>query len=403
MSNFDDDSAWTQVSAVYGQMLRVLDSQKGPSARLAGTLAYRLGRVFAQYDRREKEFLDDLFDCIARIEDKPNTAETFRELYYDKRFRDSAEYENTGPKHRARPFEAAVETVRRIILTNAIRDALSKSQISSAGILGGSVSYGRFYNTKGAGDPSDIDLLLVCETYDAVADVAESLQVIEAFDSAQLSHLADRSRQVRHVLSEHQGRQLTVSHTLLAWNDPEVRDPIIHGIDVPQGYKVQLHIFDRESFSYLLAENLPTFIGSQLASDYERRIYDYREDRPHRGGTSRDICFASFSKQFTSQVIELPSGGFLCEESIISVFEERLYPGMYLNLLMPQFELRWDTTDWNVGLQLRVLKNKLIDRLTFERQVRPWEDQAFGSSHVRSENFSPHIWRRMQNSTGDLL
>src|SRR5258706_12631446 len=102
-------------------------------------------------------------------------------------------------RRRPRPFEAAVETCRRLIDVNRFRQALSILQTGA--ILGGPVSYGRFYNVTGAtpdfgSKTSDADLLLALADYNQLPTVAEKMAAIPALHPSSLAFLPQRLTKV---------------------------------------------------------------------------------------------------------------------------------------------------------------------------------------------------------------
>src|SRR5205807_3605128 len=140
---------------------------------------------------------------------------------YDNRLDSHPEY--VYPPHgetrrRPRPFESSVETVRRLIDLNGLRQALSGMQ--TAAILGGSVSYGRFYNVTGAAtefgsNPSDTDVLLVLNNYEDLGAVGVQLATVKGVDKDSVNKLADRVRQFEQVRQRYQ--HCIFSHKLRLW------------------------------------------------------------------------------------------------------------------------------------------------------------------------------------------
>jgi len=138
---------WDLVEGVYWQCVDIAADQDGHDIApgVAGFLGEAFGRIAANYYGREDELVLHALGILGNI-DRAETisAALFTRLYEDDRFDRFRQYTAAegGPRRRPRPFESLVETSRRYRDLNALRGALSG--VPSAGILGGSVNYGRF-------------------------------------------------------------------------------------------------------------------------------------------------------------------------------------------------------------------------------------------------------------------
>lgn len=391
---------WRQIDAAYRQVSSAASAgtSDGPSDRLAGHLAHRLGRTFTHYDRAENDFIADLLACWAAADGLQRNRSGFKKLYYDKRFNSFPAYNTTdGNRRRPKPFEAAIETVRRLVTVNSIRDATI--DLPAAGILGGSASYGRFFNTKGASnDASDLDLMVVLpDLEDSLAAFAERLRRVPGASHEDVEALLNRIP----LAAAHSAEcsHMSMSHKLRFWDDE--RDPLLEPYDVPGDFETQLHIFPKAAFCYMLLVDLPVIETSEDEPELHRAMWDFRDDLGRRKSETIEYCFASTPLR-SSREIRTVSGGHLAEETVCRVTDERFYPGVFHNIVMPQFEVRWDRTDFNARLMVLGFRGKMLDRLARERQLRPWEDQTLANSHIRSRVFAPHVWRKVLNSSGHL-
>ncbi len=202
--------------------------------------------------------------------------------------------------------------------------------------------------------------------------------------------LAKRSDRFGSVLEAH-GPFISISQKLGFWKHSQ--DPFMERFLMPGHFECQLHVFSWSVFHYLLLSAIP-----ELRPDddglLDRTMYDYREDEGRRGRTSTLRSFSGVVHQSARSIIPVDAG-YLAEEAICRIEDERLYLGMFLNLVLPQFEVRWDNASPSAYLATLALRNKLLDRLTLERSLRPWEEQNLGYSHIRSDVFSPHVWQRV--------
>ena len=210
----------------------------------------------------------------------------FRGLYLDSRLDNYPEYKfppELDRRRRPRPFEAAVETCRRLIDVNGFRQTLSSLQVGP--ILGGSVSYGRFYNVTGSAlefgsKSSDADLLLVLTEYEQLASVVEKLASIPGLEPSSLDQL--RQRVTKFPQIQAQNAPCILSHKLRFWMNES--DAVLSGTKIPSDYSLSLHVFSLSDFDYMTLQDSPVLQPSEGASSFDRVIRDYRDTSPPEPG-----------------------------------------------------------------------------------------------------------------------
>lgn len=131
-----------------------------------------------------------------------------QELTKDELYNLSLYKNNTSPLGRRNPgfVESTIETARRLRDLRTIEDLLSKRTVGA--IAGGSLSYGRFINVKGGADASDIDILLVIESWDQL--------VPTLLFSEQLGYLTRRiscTRSLAQKICSPGGARMTTSYS----------------------------------------------------------------------------------------------------------------------------------------------------------------------------------------------
>ena len=77
--------------------------------------------------------------------------------------------------------------------------------------------------------------------------------------------------------------------------------------------------------------------------------------------------------------------------------EERYHPGMFQNLVLPQFDVRWGSS--LLRRSVDSFRWKMVERLRYEQHIRPHDLLRLSLSHTRSEVFAPHTIRSVDNST----
>lgn len=394
MAGPDDRADWRRSSNLYGQFRAIVDDEEKinlPPDDLTGALAESWGRTFAHYDGKEMEFIDDLFEvCCQKKSPRGTTrAERFKDLYYDKELDRLKPYVTGEGRRRPKPFEAAVETCRRLRDLNRIRNEFAV--LDSAGILGGSVSYGRFFNTVGASvenKPSDTDVLLVIPEYSHLPNIIGALAKVQGLETESLGTFRDRLQEFEELRKKDTGLPIIISHKVRFW-DPQI-DPFLKDLQIPGAYKLSLHVFSLKDFDYAILCDMPIIEGDRTGQ-FSRYIVDYRDTEPFRQDNQR-----SFSGR--DETVKLDAGsekkGYTSKVAVCHIRDERFYPGLHQNLILPQFEIRWDTLKEKIYLRVLGFRWKILERLTEERRIRPFEYQTLSLSHTRSAHFAPHITRR---------
>ena len=394
MAGPDGRADWRRSRDLYGQFRAIVDDTEKtnvPPDDLIGALAESWGRTFAHYDRKEMGFAEDLFEVCCQIKSPRGEthAERFKNLYYDKDLNRLKAYVTGEGRRRPKPFEAAVETCRRLRDLNRIRDELTA--IESAGILGGSVSYGRFFNTVGSSvenQASDTDILLVIPEYTLLPNVIDAIEKVPGSEIESLTAFRQRLGLFEELRKQKAEIPVIISQKIRLW-DPKM-DPFLKDLQISGGYKLSVHVFSLDDFNYAILRDKPIIVGDG-DGDFSRYIVDYRDSEPFRRDNQR-----SFSGR--DETVELKAGavkdGHLSKVAVCHIRDRRFYPGLHQNLILPQFEIRWDTLKEKIYLSLLGFRWKILERLTEERRIRPFEYQTLSLSHTRSAHFAPHIVRR---------
>ncbi|HEX8052355.1 MAG TPA: hypothetical protein VF517_05135 [Thermoleophilaceae bacterium] len=385
MATISERGDWRRIRGLYKQFSAIAPDVEPPTD-LAGGLAEALTRTFASYEDHETSFVTDLAQLMGAIDgysDSP-PPERFWFLYKDIRLENFPAYRaHTGGKRRPRPFEAAVETVRRIADLNQVRDRLER--LSTSAILGGSASYGRFYNTAGSvrERPSDLDLLVVIPSYDDLPHIVTAMSELAFIDPKGIDVFHDRVAYFSEVRGEH-GR-CAFQQKLSMWPAPSHAGPAYHGL--PGFYSLALHAFDLDDFNYLALRDIHA-----LHDGFSRTLSEYRGDKPAAKDELRS--FAGTRHSVDTAYVEVRNG-VVAKTRHCEVTDERFYPGVHMNLLLPQLEVRWESPRARVRLALLDLRWKLLARLAEERRLRSHEIQRLSLSHTRVAAFAPHVTRRV--------
>jgi hypothetical protein len=389
-----DRADWRAVNKLYSQFSAVVNQRlQTISPDITSALANQLGRVLAHYDAAEPQFCDDLMMVVGTIDQghlPEREDEKFFELYTDGRLDAYPEYQLSAERRRPKPFEASIETCRRLICLNNIQKSLRR--LGTGAILGGSASYGRFYNVAGippgAHKSSDADVLLVIPNYGHLPSIATALENVAGVYSKSLKALQGRVAGFQDF-ARTQAYSI-FSHKLIFWKDSS--DPLLKSTKIPGEFAVSLHIFSSEVFDYLILKDLPILEAPD--GRFERMLSDYRDSAP---GDVRTYNQRSFSSQeFSGHPLnprEVPDG-YITDVQVCLIQEERYCPGLHQNLILPQFEVRWASDEMPLRLRVLSFRWKILERLRHERTLRPFEHQNLVQSHLRYYVFAPHVVNR---------
>lgn len=380
---------WSRVATVYNQCV---DAIADPSLYLPGELsafmAELLSRLSVPYFDKEQLFVAD-----AHLNLDPH--KTPNELYFDKRYEPLAAFrpvEASAGRRRPTPFESIVETSRRLRDVGAVSSKLEP--VSTGGILGGSLSYGRFYNVIGQrefGKGSDIDFYLVVESIDDIAQLLKSVQEVPGVSSLAVQATNTRLDEFRKFCEVESETPAVFSCKIPMWE--EGSDSILQGIQVSQAYHMSLHIMSRDTSNLLLLVEHPKVTKERLSS--ELVVADFRETPANRADHQRS--FAGRNARFEIESTTFMSSHVRKTRAFYIDNADNFYPGMFQNLVLPAFDVRWSKPAFK--REVESFRWKMVERLRFERNSRPDELLRLSLAHTRCEVFSPHVVRALNAST----
>lgn len=392
-ASFHERADWARVRAVYRQCLDCLSGTDGYlPPKLPAFLAELLARISASYSLDEEQYLAD---AIRNLQLADPDSLTVAEMYEDRRFLSNPIYSRAGlgDRRRPSPFEAILETTRRLRDLMAIEQALAGS--STGGILGGSMSYGRFYNVIG-GDPgqaSDLDFLIVCPDLSQGEVAVSALVEVGGTDSDGISIARDRyAAYMESVQKLSVPRESVFSHKLPVWRINQ--DPMLEHIATPGEYHLSVHITTPEVLSKIILASAPSLDPELLGSSAS--VADFRETPPARHDHQRNFAGHDIDLEVSC---EDRDGSYLRETKVYSISPDgRYYPGMFQNLVLPAFDIQWGGRELRRSID--AFRWKLVERLRLERHERPDELLRLSFSHTRSHVFAPHTVAAIDRNAG---
>jgi hypothetical protein len=201
---------------------------------------------------------------------------------------------------------------------------------------------------------------------------------------------ASRADLFRKIRSQHP--HCIFSHKLrFWWSDP---DPILGPNGIPAKYALSLHIFSLDEFDYITLKDVAILAADSKSGVFEREIHDYRDSAPGSAGAYDNKSFSGIPLGKHKLEPVTVEQGFVTNVQVCLIQGDRFCPGLHQNLVLPQFEKRWESNSVRLYLRMLTFRWKILERLRFERTMRPFENQEISLSHVRYFVFSPHIQRR---------
>lgn len=268
-------------------------------------------------------------------------------------------------------------TIREAIKGTLVRldklekiEASVKNQVKSI-IVGGSMSYGQFYNIRENLDRtsgSDIDLIFIL-------DNKQTTKGIDLFKD--IGFIENKEKD---ILTERMVKFSTLYKNGLA--DVLSKKFFLKDFD----FEISLHIFPDTVFTKMIHSNLLKDLVmnkniNYLLRDYKDNVFPYKK--------CRQKSFSNKTYEFIVAVEKLSSDDNITTLPGYIIYEKELFTGIYQNLISPMFSVYLDNTGGEIIKEISQFKEIMIDRLHKEQLIN--KDDKFRFSHVRQTYFSPSV------------
>ncbi|MCX6727109.1 MAG: hypothetical protein NTY75_04900 [Candidatus Shapirobacteria bacterium] len=233
-------------------------------------------------------------------------------------------------------------------------------------IIGGSMSYGQFYNIRENLDStgsSDIDLIFIV-------------------DKNQLSQDWSFIKEIDFLEKEDKDIFLNRKDKFLSFYKHGTADILSKKFNLKDfDFEISIHFFPENVFSNMINENLLRDLS--LNEDHVCLLHDYKDNHfPHK-----QCCQKSFSGktyEFVVPTEEIVDDGNITTLPGYIISNQEFYPGIYQNLISPMFSVYLDSGD--ITDKTSLFKQMMLGRLLEERKIN--KNINFQSSHVRQDYFS---------------
>ena len=376
---------WDRVQTIAEQCIR-LSTANTPyvPSKVPSFLGWLLARLSNSYYGQESVFVSKAVGRFSQAAESTYGHKISREEIY----RLTCYPNRTNAEGRRSPgfAESTIETARRLRDLRLIEEALSKTTVGA--VVGGSMSYGKFINVKGGDDASDIDLLVVIDSWNDLADNLANLRELDIISKNDVDRMIGRAE---NMLSRWGDREDIAFSAKAALRESQ-EDPFLRDFNVSPRYEVSFHFMSREGADIVLMKD---YLDLSISDELKSKIFmDYREVPP-----TRDDFQRSFSGDSLGIPVEYEEhlGSYERFTASFVVDGGRFYPGMLQDIILPAFDVRWGDTRFR-----RVVESfrwKLIERLRYEKNAFPNEILRLSFAHTRSDVFASHTIRSVDAST----
>jgi hypothetical protein len=381
---------WRAVRALFDQLVQLArnDLRRIPD-EVSDAFADAVAGTHLSYAGDEEQFCQDALAILADVEGRVTVdAGLFRDYYQDDRFGRAS-----GPardlRRRPGPFEALVETCRRMRDARSLRAACHGT--GSSGMLIGSTSYGAFFNVRGhrgESTASDLDFVIVVRTPEALDSIAAALALLPGTVAADIDRFRQRSRVFAGDLV-HDGT--VFSHKIRLWADGR-RDPLLAQSVVPAHYLLSMHVMTGRVLDYVLVSSTPRLRRESAGA--RRTLLDYREAATGCWDDLYDFAGRLHRTQLDTKAVT--GGGSLRSPKVYHIDELDCYfPGFYQTMFFPKPDLLWD--DLDVQPAVDVFQRKLIERIGYESERRGHTKLRPSFAHVRRDVLAPRVARHLDD------
>lgn len=274
--------------------------------------------------------------------------------------------------------EAAVETAKRLKFLDHLTKNIPSSVLGI--VLGGSLSWGRFYNVRGQPDPSDVDIFYVVDpSFFENNDVKETFTFEKSFREDEIESLYHRAAKFPVLYQDKKAQMMSQKFQT---------SDFISSVKL-----LPFSVFEAES-----ATKLEAIL--QNNQDIVEPILDYKQEPSSPIFTQYNF----FHEPYTFHISEVPQpdGSVVTTIPGIILIGGHFYTGDHHNQVMPKLEVIFERN----GLVTQTLvrfRNILRKRVTQERKIFPAAFLKVINTHDRKDFFSPQILEEARKNFDEAI
>lgn len=244
-------------------------------------------------------------------------------------------------------------------------------------IVGGSLSYGPFYNVRAEQDEkesSDIDVILILDPKSSEKDWETFEGFTDFSESDRQLFLSRKEIFLKSLLPSGTAMVLSQKFRLSGSN-----------------HDVSMHFFTEESFAEMLVKNInrETEGNNKIAvvKDYKAKPF------PHQ--SCPQLNFEGVSYNYSVPEQKITEQGVIVELPAYIISDHKFHPGIYQNLILPRFFVFHDR-DGEIIDRLSLFKEGIIDHIKSRYGDKDIEVRIL-KSHTRNALFPKTLEQEIKN------
>jgi len=383
LAEADRTADWRRVRALYGQYRNLVANGAGADMvnDVLAALGQEVGRLAPSCVGRDGLLAAHALAVFADVAGhEALDPGTFQSFYRDPPFESYLGAHRT--KRRPSPFEAVVETCRRLRDAESLRQVLRG--IDCSGMLCGSVCHGPHFSVRGNNGEeagSDLDVLLVARRTSDLSAMCTAIGRLPGVAAADVQSLRQRSAAFAAMYDDD---RTALSHKLTMWTEPG-SDALLLDPDASPTYKLSLHVLTLPALDYVLVESSASMVKESAGT--RRTIRDFRDQNTDR--VDVQWTFAGHRLELNPDVRQVADGYLRCTGAYSIDDGDHYSPGFMQVLMLPDFDLRWDHAE--IRPRLETFRRKFTERLRYERQADQFTQLRPSYTHPRRGVFAPHL------------
>lgn len=265
-------------------------------------------------------------------------------------------------------IDGTIERYYKIEELKAILDGLADSVI-----VGGSMSYGPFFNVRKSLDKtgsSDIDAIITLDEDKLNSSMWDKLRNSDIFDEDEKNVFLDRIDKFREMYKN---------------GEVDVLSQKFHASNTD--FDISIHFFTPKVFDRLIGEEFKENLQANenkipILRDYKAKEFPYEILEPQN--------FIEDKYVYNVPLQQKVDGGVVTELPAYIINDNHFHPGIYQNLVSPRFAVSYDKSG-DVTKQVEDFHSEMDKRLKAEWGDNP--EAKLLKSHIRNKIFSPILFK----------
>lgn len=271
-------------------------------------------------------------------------------------------------------IESVDGTLERFYTIEKLKDILK--DLADSVIVGGSMSYGPFFNIRKSLDEtgsSDIDLIIILDEDKLDNSLWNKLQNSDIVSDAEKNIFSERISKFRDLLRK---------------GEADMFSQKFHVQDTD--FDISIHFFTPSVFDKMVGKDFEDDLSTN--KDKVSLLRDYRaKEFPHQICAQQNFVGEQYEYKVPRQ--QQVDGGVITELPAYIIQNQHFYPGIYQNLLSPCFSVSYDRTG-DTTKKVVKFSNTMEKRLKEENGDQPLTQLL--KSHIRHKIFSPELFKKYQ-------